>query len=62
MPFEQSVEDYLGMLHSTSTLAQVRLGNRSASFDEDVRGVFARRGLDWLRFEVVGQVLWGRPT
>lgn len=61
-PFEQSVEDYLRMLHSTSTLARVRLGGRASRFDADVRRVFARRNLDRVRFGVVGIVIWGRPT
>jgi SAM-dependent methyltransferase len=61
-PFEQSVDDYLAMLHSTSTLARVRLGDRAARFDSEVRGVFARHRLDRVRFGVVGVVIWGRPT
>lgn len=61
MPFEQSVDEYLAMLHSTSTLARVRLGDRAARFDSEVRGVFARHGLDRVRFGVVGVVAWGRP-
>jgi len=62
MPFEQSVDDYLGMLHSTSTLARVRLGGRAPRFDAEVRNVFARLNLDRVRFGVVGVVIWGRPT
>lgn len=61
-PFEQSVDEYLAMLHSTSTLARVRLGDRAARFDSEVRGVFARHGLDRVRLGVVGVVAWGRPT
>ncbi len=62
MSLEQSVDDYLEMLHSTSTLARVRLGDRAARFDEQIRAVFARRRLDRIRFGVVGVVIWGRPT
>lgn len=62
VPFEQSVDEYLAMLHSTSTLARVRLGDRADRFDSEVRGVFARHGLDQVRFGVVGVVAWGRPT
>lgn len=62
MAFEQSVDDYLEMLHSTSTLARVRLGDRSARFDEQIRAVFARHGLEHIRVDVVGVVVWGRPT
>jgi SAM-dependent methyltransferase len=62
MPFEQSVDDYLEMLHSTSTLARVRLGDRASRLDADVRAVFARHDLDPVRYGVVGVVIWGRPT
>jgi SAM-dependent methyltransferase len=62
MPFEQSVGDYVKMLHSTSTLARARLGDRATRFDAEVRAVFARHGLDRLRYGVVGVVIWGRPT
>lgn len=60
--FEQSVDDYIEMLHSTSTLARVRLGDRSARFDAQLREVFVRHGLDRVRYGVVGLVAWGRPV
>jgi hypothetical protein len=60
--FEQSVDDYLRMLHSTSTLARVRLGDRAPAFDAEVRAVFSRHGLDRVRCDVIGIVTWGRPT
>lgn len=50
------------MLHSTSTLARVRLGDRAQDFDTDIRAVFARYGLERLRFDVIGVITWGRPT
>lgn len=62
VPFEQSVDEYIEMLHSTGTLARVRLGDRSGRFDQQVRAIFARRDLDRVRYGVVGQVWWGRPT
>jgi SAM-dependent methyltransferase len=62
LPFEQSVDDYLGLLHSTSELARVRLGDRATRFDTDVRAIFARHGLDVVRRGIVGVVIWGRPT
>jgi hypothetical protein len=62
VPFEQSIDDYIEMLHSTSTLARIRLGDRASRFDADIRAVFARHGLDRLRYGVVGVVIWGRPT
>lgn len=60
--FEQSVDDYIEMLHSTSTLARVRLGDRSSRFDERIRTVFERYGIGRLRFGVAGVVIWGRPS
>jgi trans-aconitate methyltransferase len=60
--FEQTVDDYIEMLHSTSTLARARLGDRSTRFDERLRSVFRRHDLDRIRFGVVGVVIWGRPT
>jgi SAM-dependent methyltransferase len=62
MPVEQSVDEYLGMLHSTSTLNDLELGARSADFDREMRAVFARHGIDRVRYGVVGQVAWGRPN
>ncbi|HEY4227104.1 MAG TPA: class I SAM-dependent methyltransferase [Candidatus Limnocylindrales bacterium] len=62
LPFEQSVGDYIEMLHSTSSLARMRLGDRASGLDADVRALFARYGLDALRYGIVGGVIWGRPT
>ena len=62
MPVDQAIDDYIAMLHSTSTLARVRLGDRAPRFEADVRDVFARHGLDRVRFDIVGLVAWGRPT
>ena len=61
MPFEQSVDEYLGMIHSTSTLNRASLGARSADFDRDMRAVFARHHIERVRYDVVGGVAWGRP-
>lgn len=60
--FEQSVSDYIEFLHSTSTLARVRLGERSAGFDGSIRAIFTRHGLDRVAFGVIGYVAWGRPS
>lgn len=38
-PFDQSVDDYIALLHSTSTLARIRLGEWSAGFDDRIRAV-----------------------
>lgn len=61
-PFKQSVDDYIEHLHSTSTLARVRLGDRSNAFDAGIRSVFERHRISRLRYGVVGIVIWGRPT
>jgi len=59
--FEQSVDEYIEFLHSTSTLTRAQLGVRAQDFDAEVRGVFSRRGMDRLRYQVVGTVTWARP-
>ena len=58
MPFEQSVDDYIEFLHSTSVLTRAQLGERAAALDDELRGVFARRGVETLRYGVVGRVTW----
>jgi SAM-dependent methyltransferase len=60
-PFRRTVDEYLEYLHSTSTLARTRLGDRAAAFDAEIREVFAQRGIAVLDQEVVGLVAWGRP-
>lgn len=62
VPFEQSIDDHLEMLHSTSSLARTRLGDRAPRFDAAVRAVFKRHKLDGVSFGVVGLLIWGRPT
>jgi ubiquinone/menaquinone biosynthesis C-methylase UbiE len=61
-PFDQSVDDYLRLLGSTSTLSRVALGSRAGAFEAECRDVFARHGLDRIRSSVVGYVAWGRPS
>lgn len=61
MPFEQSLDEYIEFLHSTSVLSRAQLGNRAGAFDAEVRDVFARHGIDRLRYEVVGSVTWAAP-
>lgn len=62
VPVEQSVDDFIHYLHSTSTLARIRLQERSERFDAEVRAVFARHGMDRVRSGVIGYVAWGRPA
>lgn len=61
-PFEQSTDDYIEYLHSTSTLARVRLGDRANGFDAEMRAVFESHRIARLRYGVIGVVIWGRPT
>jgi SAM-dependent methyltransferase len=62
VPFEQSVDDYLRLLGSTSTLSRVTLGSRADAFEADCREVFARHNMQRIRSEVVGYVAWVRLT
>jgi SAM-dependent methyltransferase len=62
MPFEQSVDEYLEFLHSTSVLTRAQLGDRASAFDAELRAVFARQRVDRLRYAVVGSVTWAVPT
>lgn len=60
--FEQSIDDVLLRLHSTSTLSRVTLGDKLDDFDAEMRAVYALHGVDNARFGVVGYVAWGTPT
>jgi SAM-dependent methyltransferase len=57
----RTVDEYVEYLHSTSTLARTRLGDRAAAFDAEIRAVFAQEGITVLDLQVVGLVAWGRP-
>ena len=58
---EQSVDDYMAMLASTSSLSRTTLGPRADEFDRQARAIFARHGMTGVRAEVVSGVTWGRP-
>ena len=60
-PFDQSVDEYIGFLGSTSTFSKLTLGSRAAAFDTACRDVIARHGMTRIRSEIVGYVAWGRP-
>src|SRR5207249_3679653 len=51
--FDQSVDDYLRLLGSTSTFSRVSLGSRADAFEAECREVFARHGLTRIRSAVV---------
>ena len=61
-PFEQSVEEYVGSLGSTSSLSRATLGPRADEFSHELRELFARHGVDRVRYGVVGYIAWGRPA
>ena len=61
VPFEQSVDDYLGMLASTSSLSRATLGEGADAFAREARAVLVRHHVDRMRFDVVGRIVWGRP-
>lgn len=61
MPLEQSVDEYLEFLHSTSVLTRAQLGARAEAFDTELRAVFARHHIVRLRYAVVGSVTWAVP-
>jgi len=58
VPFGRSVDDYLRLLGSTSTLSRVSLGSRADAFESECREVFARYELRQIRSSVVGYVAW----
>jgi SAM-dependent methyltransferase len=59
--YEQSVDDYMAMLASTSSLSRTTLGARADDFERDARAIFARHGLTSVRAELAAEVVWGRP-
>jgi hypothetical protein len=61
VPFEQSVDEYMAMLASTSSLSRATLGDAHDAFEADARAVLARHGVERVRFDVVGLIAWGRP-
>lgn len=61
-PFDQSVDDYLRLLGSTSTFSHVTLGSRAAAFDAECRDLFVRHRMSRIRSTVVGYVAWSTLT
>jgi SAM-dependent methyltransferase len=61
VPYEQSIDDYMTMLASTSALSRITLGDRADDFARDARAIFARNALIRVRAELVAEVVWGRP-
>jgi SAM-dependent methyltransferase len=61
-PFDQSIDDYLRLLGSTSTLSRSTLGPRAAAFEAECRDVFVRHAMERVSSSVVGYVAWGTPA
>ena len=61
VPYEQSVDDYMAMLASTSSLSRTTLGARADDFERGARAIFVRHALTRIRAELVAEVVWGRP-
>jgi SAM-dependent methyltransferase len=61
VPYEQSVDDYMAMLASTSTLSRATLGRRAVDFEREGRAILARHGITSVRAELVAEVVWGHP-
>jgi SAM-dependent methyltransferase len=59
--YEQSVDDYMAMLASTSSLSRATLGKRAGDFDDEARTIFARHRMKSIRAELLAVVFWGRP-
>jgi SAM-dependent methyltransferase len=59
---DQSVDDYMRLLGSTSTLSHVTLGPRADAFEAECREVFARHNMTRVRTEIVGYVAWVTPA
>jgi SAM-dependent methyltransferase len=58
---EQSVDDYMAMLASTSSLSRRTLGPRADDFDRKARDILTRHGITSVRADVVSSVVWGKP-
>jgi SAM-dependent methyltransferase len=61
VPVDLSIDDFVSALHSTSSLSRVSLQERTDTFGDEVRALFAEIGEDRARFAVAASVVWGRP-
>jgi SAM-dependent methyltransferase len=62
-PFRQSLDEYVESFHSRATLTRERMGpDDAAAFDAAVRQLVLERVGDEVEFEIVGEVIWGRPV
>src|SRR4051812_5493048 len=58
----RTLDEFIEWQHSKATLSRVRLGERVAAFDAEVTGMFRRRGVASIEFDVVAFITWGRPV
>jgi len=62
VPFKQPLEEYIESFHSRNGLSRDRMGVSAAAFDEQLRTIVAQYRPDpILEFELVVDVVWGRP-
>ena len=61
VPADLSVDEFVNALRSTSSLSRVSLQERTETFADEVRALFADLGQDRVRFAVAANVVWGRP-
>jgi SAM-dependent methyltransferase len=64
VPFAQSIDDVIESYHSRSGFSRERMtGRRAAAFDRDARRALTSAYSEgMICFQVVGSVVWGRPT
>lgn len=61
--FRQTVDEFIDALHSTSSLAEARIGSeRTSSFDKEIRRVVDRDADGLVAREAHTVVVWGRPS
>jgi SAM-dependent methyltransferase len=58
----RTISEVIEWQHSKATLSRVRLGARTAAFDEELTAVFRRRRIERVDLDAVGFITWGRPV
>jgi SAM-dependent methyltransferase len=58
---DQSIDDFVAMLQSTSSLSSVMQRERTDGFARETRALFGRLGLDRARYAASATAVWGRP-
>ena len=61
--FTQTLEDYIESFHSRNGLSRDRMGESAETFDEQLRNIIVQyQPNPILEFELVVDVVWGKPT